>query len=131
MTDVIVIGAGVCGTAVARELSKYKLSVMVLEKEEDVCVQTSKANSGIVHAGYDARPGTLMAELNLKGNRMMEELAQKLDIPFVRNGSLVISFEETASELERLYEQGIRNGVEGMKILTGDEARAKIGRAHV
>ena len=71
MTDVIVIGAGVCGTAVARELSKYKLSVMVLEKEEDVCVQTSKANSGIVHAGYDARPGTLMAELNLKGNRMM------------------------------------------------------------
>lgn len=124
MTDVIVIGAGVCGTAVARELSKYKLSVMVLEKEEDVCVQTSKANSGIVHAGYDARPGTLMAELNVKGNRMMEELAQKLDIPFVRNGSLVISFEETASELERLYEQGIRNGVEGMKILTGDEARA-------
>lgn len=123
MTDVIIIGAGVCGTAAARELSKYKLSVLVLEKEEDVCVQTSKANSGIVHAGYDAKPGSLMAELNVRGNEMMDELAEKLDIPFVRNGSLVVSFDRESPELARLYGQGRQNGVKGLRILTGDEAR--------
>lgn len=121
--DVIIIGAGVSGAAAARELSKYKLSVLVLEKEEDVCVQTSKANSGIIHAGYDAKPGSLMAELNIRGNEMMDALSEKLDIPFVRNGSLVVSFDEESSELMRLYEQGMQNGVKGLQILTGDEAR--------
>lgn len=123
MTDVIIIGAGVSGTAAARELSKYNLSVQVLEKEEDVCCETSKANSGIVHAGYDASCGTLMAKLNVMGNEMMEELAQKLDFPFQRCGSLVVSFEEDSKELTRLYKQGEQNGVKGLKILSGEEAR--------
>ena len=90
MYDVIIIGAGVCGAAVARELSRYRVNACVLEKEEDVCCGTSKANSGIVHAGYDAEPGTLKARLNVQGNKLMERLSEELDFPFKRNGSLVI-----------------------------------------
>lgn len=90
MYDTVIIGAGVTGCAVARELSRYEIKACVLEKEEDVCSGTSKANSGIVHAGFDARPGTLMAKLNVQGNRMMEELSRELDFPFKRNGSLVV-----------------------------------------
>ncbi len=78
MYDVVIIGAGVTGAAVARELSRYRVKACVLEKEEDVCGGTSKANSGIVHAGFDAQPGTLMAKLNVQGNRMMEVLSEKL-----------------------------------------------------
>ena len=89
--DVIVIGAGVTGSAVARELSKYEANVCVLEKCEDVCEGTSKANSAIVHAGFDAAEGSLMAKLNVRGNEMMTDLARDLDIPFKRNGSLVVS----------------------------------------
>ncbi len=81
MYDVIVIGAGVSGSATARELSRYDLKVGVLEKEEDVCCGTSKANSGIVHAGFDACPGSLMAKMNVRGNQMMEQLTEDLDIP--------------------------------------------------
>ena len=92
MYDVIVIGAGVSGSATARELSRYDLKVGVLEKEEDVCCGTSKANSGIVHAGFDARPGSLMAKMNVRGNQMMEQLTEDLYIPFERNGSLVLCF---------------------------------------
>ncbi len=88
--EVIIIGAGVSGCAAARELSRYHVKVCVLEKEEDVCCGTSKANSGIVHAGYDAPVGSLKAQMNLRGNEMMEKLSEELDIPFVRNGSLVI-----------------------------------------
>ena len=82
MYDVIIIGGGVSGAASARELSRYKVRVCVLEKEEDVCCGTSKANSAIVHAGYDAVPGSLMAKLNVKGNEMMEQLSKDLDFPF-------------------------------------------------
>ena len=85
MYDVIIIGAGVSGSAAARELSRYDLKVGVLEKEEDVCCGTSKANSGIVHAGFDARPGSLMAKMNVRGNQMMEQLTEDLDIPFLSN----------------------------------------------
>lgn len=85
--DVIIIGAGVSGCAIARELAKGKLRIAVLEAKSDVCEGTSKANSGIVHAGYDAVPGTLKAQLNVRGNEMMEELSKKLDFPFRRNGS--------------------------------------------
>ena len=103
MYDVIIIGAGVSGSATARELSRYDLKVGVLEKEEDVCCGTSKANSGIVHAGFDARPGSLMAKMNVRGNQMMEQLAEDLDIPFERNGSLVLCFAK--DEMERLKKQ--------------------------
>ena len=88
--DIIIIGAGVSGCAVARELSRYDLKICVLDKESDVCEGTSKANSGIVHAGHDAKPDTLKAKLNVQGNLMMEEMAKKLDFPFRRNGSLVV-----------------------------------------
>ena len=82
MYDVIIIGAGVSGAAAARELSRYQAKICVLEKEEDVCCGTSKANSGIVHAGYDAAEGSLMARLNVRGNEMMEQLSKDLDFPF-------------------------------------------------
>ena len=90
MYDVIIIGGGVSGAAAARELSRYQVKACVLEKEEDVCCGTSKANSAIVHAGYDAATGSLMAKLNVQGNEMMEQLSKDLDFPFQRRGSLVI-----------------------------------------
>ncbi len=122
MYDVIVIGAGVIGSAIARELSAYDRKVAVLEKASDVCEGTSKANSGIVHAGYDAIPGTLKAKLNLLGNEKMEALSKELDFPFRRNGSLVLMFEEEdRPALEALYERGIANGVKDLRILTPAE----------
>ncbi len=125
MYDVLIIGAGVSGCAAARELSRYKLKIGVLEKGEDVCSGTSKANSGIVHAGFDARPGSLMARLNVEGNALMEELSKTLDFPFRRNGSLVLCFEkENEGVLEQLRAQGEANRVPGLRILSGDEARA-------
>ena len=116
--DVAVIGGGVVGCAAARELSRYELSVCLLEKTEDVCSGTSKANSAIVHAGFDAVPGTRKAEFNVKGNEMMGDLAKDLDIPFKRNGSLVLCFaEEDRDGLQMLYDRGIANGVKDLKIL--------------
>lgn len=124
MYDVIIIGAGVSGCAAARELSRYQLKVAVLEKGEDVCSGTSKANSGIVHAGFDAKPGSLMAKMNVEGNAMMEELSKELDFPFQRVGSLVLCFdEENKPKLEALKKQGEVNGVPGLRILEQDELR--------
>ena len=125
MYDIIVIGAGVSGAATARELSRYKAKICVVEKEEDVCCGTSKANSAIVHAGYDAVPGSLKAKLNVRGNRMMDNLAKELDIPFKRNGSFVIcTDEENLPALQELYERGRTNGVRDLRILSRDEALA-------
>ena len=90
MYDAVIIGAGVTGAAAARELSRLQAKVCVLEKGEDVCVGTSKANSAIIHAGYDPVPGTLMAKLNIEGNEMMDKLCADLDIPFQRNGALIV-----------------------------------------
>ena len=120
--DVIIIGAGVSGCAAARELSRYQVKACVLEKEEDVCCGTSKANSAIVHAGYDAEEGSLMAKLNVEGNKMMPALAQELDFPFLQNGSLVVcTDEESRPGLDALYERGVKNGVEGLRIVERDE----------
>ncbi len=120
--DVIIIGAGVSGAASARELSKYKLNVCVLEKAEDVCAGTSKANSAIIHAGFDAPEGSLMAKLNVRGNEMMDELSKDLDIPFKRNGSLVVCIHKEELEgLKDLYNRGVANGVKGLKILSREE----------
>lgn len=122
--EVTVIGGGVTGSAVARELSRYELNVCVLEREEDVCTGTSKANSAIVHAGHDAAPGSWKARLNVLGNQMMEQLSRDLDFEFRRNGSLVLCFaEEDKPSLQKLYEKGVANGVPGIHIITGDEAR--------
>lgn len=123
MYDVVIIGAGVSGSAVARELSRYKGRFCVLEKEEDVCCGTSKANSGIVHAGYDARPGSLMAKLNVEGNRRMEALSKELDFPFRRTGSFVVCTDGgSRQKLQELLERGQKNGVEDLQILSREEA---------
>ena len=124
MYDVIVIGAGVSGCAVARELSRYRLRTAVLEKACDVCGGTSKANSGVAHAGYDAKPGSLKAKLNVEGSRMMEALSKELDFPYKRNGSLVLCFDEKdLPALRKLYDQGQENGVEGLEILSKEQLK--------
>lgn len=123
MKDVIIIGAGVSGCAIARELSRYQLDICVLERESDICEGTSKANSGIVHGGFDAKPGTLKAKLNVLGNSMMDEMSKKLDFEFKRNGSMVVCQNEMGiPALEKLLEQGKENGVKGMKILKREQA---------
>lgn len=122
MYDVIIIGGGASGTATARELSKYKGTFCLLEKEEDLCCGTSKANSGIVHAGYDAPEGSLMAKLNVLGNEKMEKLSRELDFPFKRTGSLVLCFSpEDLPSLKLLYDRGIANGVKNLLILCREE----------
>ena len=123
MYDVIVIGAGVAGCASARELSRYQVKACVLEKEEDVCCGTSKANSAIVHAGDDAAEGSLMAKLNVEGNEMMEALSKELDFPFKRCGSLVACLDEDELPgLKALYDRGVKNGVKGLEVITDQEA---------
>lgn len=120
--DIMIIGGGVAGAASARELSRYKAKICVIEKEEDVCCGTSKANSAIVHAGYDAATGSLMAKLNVRGNQMMEELSEELDFPFQKNGSLVICLhEEDMPNLQDLYDRGVANGVKELRILKREE----------
>lgn len=123
--DVIVIGAGVTGCSIARELARFNWRVCVLERNEDVCTGTSKANSGIVHSGIDAHNGTMKARMNMEGNRLMPALSRKLDFAFRQNGSMIVCFEETGTRaLRELMDNGIKNGVEGLELLTGDEARA-------
>lgn len=123
--DVVIIGAGVIGSAIARELSRYEGKILVLERCSDVCEGTSKANSAIVHAGFDAEPGTLKAKMNLRGNELMDKLSEELDIPFQRIGALVTCLDQAElPRLHALYERGLKNGVPKMKLLSGDEARA-------
>lgn len=118
MYDAVIIGGGVIGCAVARYLSRFQGRFCLLERENDVCCGTSKANSAIVHAGFDAKAGTLMAKYNVLGSRMMPQLAKELDFPFRRNGSLVLCLaQEDMPKLRALYENGIQNGVEGLEII--------------
>ncbi|MCM1043387.1 MAG: NAD(P)/FAD-dependent oxidoreductase [Corallococcus sp.] len=125
MKDIVIIGAGVCGSAIARELSRYQCDVTVAEKGNDVSVGTSKANSGIVHGGFDAYVGSNKAKYNVAGNAMFDALAKELDFPFRRNGSLVLCFDEAEKGgLQELLEKGRKNGVPDLEIISGDEARA-------
>ena len=122
MYDVVIIGAGVSGCAIARELSRQKGSILVVEREEDVCCGTTKANSAIVHAGYDAANGSLMAKLNVQGSEMMPELTKQLDVHYKQIGSLVICLsEEDRPGLVKLYENGVANGVKDLRIVERDE----------
>jgi len=124
MKDVTIIGAGVTGSAVARELSRYDLDILVLEKESDVCEGTSKANSGIVHSGYDAKPGTLKARFNVEGNLLIHKLSKELDFPFKENGSLILALEEEGRKgIEELLQRGNTNGVPGLRIVDKDELK--------
>ncbi len=122
MYDVAIIGAGVIGSAIARELSRYQANICVIEREEDVCNGTSKANSAIIHAGFDATPGSLKAKLNVRGNEMMDQLSKDLDIPFKRNGSLVVcTKDQDRTGLDELLQKGFANHVPGLRIVERDE----------
>lgn len=124
MYDVTIIGCGVIGASLAYTLSRYQLRVLVLEKENDFAMGTTKANSAVVHAGYDPAHGTLMAKLNVRGSAMMEELCRKLSVKYKRTGSFVLAFDEAQrAHLEKMLENGNKNGVPGLQLLSGEEAR--------
>ena len=125
MFDVVVIGAGVVGGLVARELARYELSVAIVEKCSDVALGATRANSAIVHAGYDAKEGSLKAKLNVLGSKMMESVAEELGVKYKRNGSLVVGFnDEDRKTLEGLLERGTKNGVEGLRVIDREEILA-------
>jgi len=116
--DVLIIGAGVTGSSLARELSRYQLSVLLTDKENDVSCGSTRANSAIIHAGYDPEPGTMMAQLNVDGNRMTEDICKQLNVPFKRVGSLVLAFsEEDLKTIKKLYDNGVANGVPGVELI--------------
>ena len=122
--DVAIIGAGVTGGLTARQLSKYRLSICLIEAGCDVALGATKANSAIVHGGYDPVPGTLKAALNVKGTAMMEKLCEELEVHYKNNGSMVVAFDgEQLEHVKKLYERGKANGVPGLSVITGDEAR--------
>ena len=119
--DVTVIGAGVVGGMIARALAKYDLALCILDKENDVAMGATRANSAIVHAGFDAKEGSLKARLNVRGSEMMEEITRQLGVKYKRNESLVVAFENERAEVEAIYERGVRNGVKGLRIVEKEE----------
>ena len=124
MYDVLIIGCGITGAAAAFHLSRYQLKIAVLEQENDVADGTTKANSAILHAGYDPEPGTLMARLNVRGAQLAKDLCAKLDVPYLPCGSLVLAFSpEDDATLHTPLQRGQANGVPELRLLTGDEAR--------
>ena len=121
-----IIGAGISGSSLAYELSKYELKVCVLEAENDVAVKTTKANSAILHAGYDPEPGSLNARLNVEGAKLAKEICRKLDVPRKQIGSLVVAFSpEDLETIKELYERGIKNGVPNIQLLSIEETIKK------
>lgn len=123
--QVAIIGAGVVGAMATRELSRYRLKICLLEAENDVAMGASKANSGIIHAGYDPEPGTLKARFNREGNPLLYEAARELHVPHKNNGAFVCAFSpEENAQLEELYRRGQENQIPGLSLLTGEEARA-------
>ncbi|MCF0108338.1 MAG: FAD-dependent oxidoreductase, partial [Bacilli bacterium] len=124
MYDVLIIGAGITGTLIARELSRYQIKVLVLEKDNDVGNRTTNANSAIIHSGYDPLPGTLKAKFNVLANPMFDQLTEELDVPFMRIGSLTVAtYDEQLPILKQLEERSKINGVE-VKLLSASEVKA-------
>ncbi|MDR2865144.1 MAG: NAD(P)/FAD-dependent oxidoreductase [Spirochaetaceae bacterium] len=122
MEDIIIIGGGICGCSLLYELSRYQLKTLLLEKENDIACGTTKANSAIVHAGYDPEPGTLMARVNVEGNKLIERLSNDLDVLYKKTGSLVVGFnDEDRKTIEKLFENGNKNGVPGLRIIEANE----------
>lgn len=124
MKRIVIIGSGITGSSIARELSCYQADITVLEKGNDISVGTTKANSGIVHSGVDAHAGSVKAKYNVAGNGMFDKLSKDLDFPFRRNGSLVLCFDNNQMhQLQQLVDNGIANGVKGLEIISGDKVR--------
>ena len=122
MYDVVIIGAGIVGGMTARELARYDLRVCLLEKENDVAMGATKANSAIVHAGFDAHEGSLKAKLNVRGSEMMEKVTEELGVKYRRNGSLVLAFnDEDMETVKELYARGCENGVRDLRVLEAEE----------
>ena len=124
MYDIAIIGAGVIGGMIARELSFYNLSVCLLEKENDVATGATKANSAIVHAGFDAKEGSLKARFNVRGSELMPEVTRELGVKYNNNQSLVVGFESERAEVEAIYNRGLANGVKGLRLLDKEELHA-------
>ena len=124
MYDIVIIGAGVVGGMIARELSAYDLKICILEKENDVAMGATKANSAIVHAGFDAKEGSLKAKMNVRGSQIMQKVAEELGVKYIRNESLVVAFESERAEVEAIYERGVKNGVPGLRIVEKEELLA-------
>ena len=123
--DAAVIGGGILGCMLARNLRRWNISTVLLEKEEDVCKGITRANSAIVYAGYDNKPGSLKAELTVRGNANMAALCEELEVPFSRCGSLLVTYDAASvPRLEQKLKNGIENGVPGIRLLTGGEAEA-------
>ena len=123
--DAIVIGGGILGCMTARNLRRWNISTLLLEKEEDICKGITRANSAICYAGYDNKPGSLKAQLTVRGNANMEQLCKELDVPFIRCGSLLVTYNADAvSRLKKKLQSGIQSGVPGLKLLSGAEAEA-------
>lgn len=123
--DVIVIGGGILGCFAARNLRRWNLSVLLLEKAEDVCTGITRANSAICYAGYDNKPGSRKAEMTVRGNGGMERLCRELDVPFSRCGSLLVTYDAASvPRLEKKLQNGIQNGVPGLRLLSGSQAEA-------
>ena len=123
--DVAIVGAGVVDCAIARQLSRYDLRIALIDAAEDVAMGASRANSAIVHAGYDCPPGSVEARMNVLGNALYRQWADELEVPFKRCGSFVIGFgPEDEKVLRDLYDRGVKNGVPGMTLMPGCEARA-------
>ena len=123
--DAVVIGGGILGCFTARNLRRWNISTLLIEKEEDVCTGITRANSAIVYAGYDNKPGSLKAAMTVRGNASMGKLCEELEVPFSRCGSLLVTYDESlVSKLKRKLQNGIQNGVPGLRLLTGAEAEA-------
>lgn len=124
MYDIAIIGAGVVGAMIARTLAKYNVSVCILDKEGDVAMGATKANSAIVHAGFDAKEGSLKARFNVRGSVLMPTVAKELGVKYQNNQSLVVGFEHERAEVEAIYQRGLKNGVEGLELLDKEELHA-------
>ena len=119
MYDVVIIGSGIVGAMTARKLSQYNLKICIVERENDVAMGATKANSAIIHAGFDAKTGSLMAKLNVKGSEMMAEICHDLSVDYKNNGALVIGYtDEDKERLEELFNRGKANGVKNSNLLT-------------
>ena len=123
--DAIVIGGGLLGCMTARNLRRWHITTLLLEKEEDICTGITRANSAIVYAGYDNKPGSLKAELTVRGNANMGQLCEELEVPFLRCGSLLVTYDrESVPKMERKFRNGIQNGVPGLRLLSAEEVEA-------